>query len=162
MKNIFMSVCFILVSGCAAKGPVFSVHESAEISNSHVFIYRVYDFFGGAAAPYIYVNSEYKDELKTGGYLHYILPPGEYQFFIGSKPGDGANWAPRRVEFNVKIDVGEKQYYRMLKDDSEIMPYFIPVGGSILYKSPGISKIGIARVPEESALPEISKTKLSR
>lgn len=156
------ALLLILVFGlasCGASGPKFAAPAQRGPEKGLVYIYRVYELRGSAGSPNIYINGQKRDTLKTGGYLDYSLPPGEHLIFLGSKPGDFANWAPDPVEVRLRVDAGKIYYLRMLKDDSDVSAIYAPTVGVMAV---GKSKIGLASVREDFALQELQDTKLSR
>ena len=95
----------MLLTGCGAKGPLFSELEPIEDNKSLVYLYRATDFVGGGA--YFDVHATDKEgvdqiigTLKNGGYFTYQTQPNEVDF-----------WAKIETKNSVTLDLEKNKMY---------------------------------------------------
>jgi hypothetical protein len=72
----------LMLCGCGASGPAYSqVNSSApqlDPSKGRIYVYRTYNYVGGASSPFITLNGGYLGRSVAGGYFYADLPPGNY------------------------------------------------------------------------------------
>ena len=164
MHHIKLLIFVFLLAGCAASGPDFlRASQKIDKNNIVVYIYRPAPgaFRGGNAWPNTYVNGEYLGSLKSGGYIEVTLPRGENEIFVGAKEGKFANWSVPPVSMMLKESNQEEYFIKMDVVWTFGQSSIANVAGSIvsLPNEEGYARLTV--VPEEVALNEISKTKLS-
>jgi len=88
-KARLVSVTLILLStllaitGCAAKGPLFTEPESPPEGYARVVIYRETGISGAAWAHNYYIDRTLVAELRVGGYTTLVVKPGAHLFQYG-------------------------------------------------------------------------------
>lgn len=79
----------LLMTGCAASGPVFTPAEKLDPNQSFVYIYRPDSLIGCGVTPHIYIDEVKKGPLKNNGYLVCSAEPGKRMIeatSLGVKP----------------------------------------------------------------------------
>ncbi len=104
--QMLVSLIAIVLSGCAATGPVFTPVAPPDPDSAVVYIYRERTFAFGARAAYFYVNDVNVFDLNADGYSWLTLPAGRYKL--------RQTWAldiiPKPIEANVELKAGEIRY----------------------------------------------------
>ena len=162
-KAILFFLYLNLLLGCAATGSKFSGETMIESSDDAViYLYRTFNFIGSVAFPNVYVDGVKVGNLKTGGYLPLYVPVGEHEIVIGRLNGDSPNWAPDNASYKVAVNPGEEYYLRMETNFGKVMPLVIPVGPTPIIGFVGKAGITITTLSRADAIPQLSKTKLSK
>ena len=82
MKLIILTFIVIL-SGCAANGPIYKPHVKSELDTSIIYIYRPDRVVNCCVSPAVYINGKRLDSLKNAGYLVYEFPAGSFEITVG-------------------------------------------------------------------------------
>ncbi|ACV27245.1 DUF2846 domain-containing protein [Kangiella koreensis] len=162
LRTVFF-VGLIALTGCAASGPAFQQQTATEVNQGTVYFYRVYSALGSAASPYIYIDGKYKGKLKTGGYLYFHLPEGNYEVTLGSLDGPDSNWnwAPAPYAFDLRMVAGEPKFYKMIMLSGGDGATIEVVGNMVVPVKGATAAVTLEEVESTQALVEIKKTKLS-
>lgn len=129
----------LLLTGCAANGPVFTPEENVNPSKSLVYIYRPGNVVACGWTPRIYIDEVEKGRLKNDGYLVCAIDPGKRMI--------ESTWGGNMLTQYLDAVAGEEYYFRWFADFGE------GYGTSIT--------ISFGLIPEEYALREIQHTKRS-
>ena len=76
MRHLIISLALVLLAGCAATGVPFVAQDNADLANATVHVYRPARAVNCCVAPYILINDEKRGQLKNGGYMSFVVPPG--------------------------------------------------------------------------------------
>lgn len=108
MKRFVWGVlCLLILSACAATGPIFTSVEPPSDSQATVYIYRSHYFANRNSYPHVYLNNEQKDPIKDEGYLVYRVSPGKTALEIR---GNMWNW-PTSVLLKLEPNLEAKKIY---------------------------------------------------
>lgn len=163
MKKLLSIMGAVFLTGCMATGKPFEVPvKSQESQAPQVFVYREFNVLGSAASPDVFVNGKKVGTLRTGGYVSATLDLGQNKVVIGKESGDfWTNWGPENVDINIDAHKNLIAYIKMTPDFSSVTPIFIP-GPAPFITTVGTAGVILEVLPEERALPEISRTKSSQ
>lgn len=101
-----VAVAIALLSGCAARGPIYKPAEGVPASNGLVYVYRASGFaFGGRSASF-YVDGVNVFGIRAGGYSWASLPPGHYKL----KQTWPVDMFAKSVEIDLDVRAGETSY----------------------------------------------------
>jgi hypothetical protein len=71
---------FLLLTGCATLGPVYTPEQALPADKGTVYIYRDAKFVGGAISFTVSANGAPLAKLSAGSYFVYHPAPGEVEF----------------------------------------------------------------------------------
>lgn len=162
-QRLFILCAVAILTGCAASGPTFQEQTATEADDGTVYFYRVYSSLGAAGTPYLYINGKYKGKLKPGGYLYFHLPEGSYEVTLGSIDGPDSNWnwAPEPYVFDLQVEAGQSQFYKMLMLFGNDVPTIQVVGNIAVPVQGATATVILEEVGNVEGLEEIKSTKLS-
>ncbi|MFZ6642757.1 DUF2846 domain-containing protein [Undibacterium sp. TC4M20W] len=162
ITRILTLIFSILLTACAASGPIYQAAPPPAENHARVYIYRVNTFAAGGRDAYFYVDKKNIADLSVEGYTWFHVPAGEHTFRqkwpadIGtssvainlwrwSRQGDSdAVNAKNLQEGYVNWEAGKTYYYRFHTNTYGLL---------------GMQWI-LQEVTAEQALPEIKKNKL--
>ena len=98
--NYLVISSFLLVTGCASLGPVYSKADKIPNNTGLVYLYRPSSFIGGGVAYDVNCGEAFVTTLYNGGYYPYFSEPGEKEF-----------WAKTEAKSSVTLDVKSGQTY---------------------------------------------------
>ena len=160
MRFNFLIIFLFLISACAslgpASGPAFKPTNINETNNAVLYVYRPDVEFNREGSPEIFLNGEKKALLRAGGYLSFIVPPGEYEIKAEGSTW-GTNWWPRLASRTLSVEAGNEYYVR-------IVPTLPPnvKAGTHLFNENNVSRTIIKLIQPEEAQKEITNTMLSQ
>ena len=101
--NCLLLCFFLLITGCATLGPVYSKVDKIPENSGLVYFYRPVSFMGGGVAYDVKTGDTVITTLHNGGYYPYFSAPGEKEF-----------WARTESKSSVTLDVraGETYYIK--------------------------------------------------
>ena len=98
--NCLLLLLFLLMTGCASLGPVYSKADKIPDNVGLVYFYRPSSFFGGGVSYDIKEGDAVITTLCSGGYYPYFSAPGEKEF-----------WAKTESKSSITLDVKTGQTY---------------------------------------------------
>lgn len=98
--NYLLLSSFLLVTGCASLGPVYSKVDKIPDNAGLVYFYRPSSFIGGGLSYEVKTGETVITTLHNGGYFPYFSAPGEKEF-----------WAKTESKSSVTLDVKTGQTY---------------------------------------------------
>lgn len=98
--NYLLLCLFLLATGCASLGPVYSKVDKIPDNAGLVYLYRPSSFLGGGVAYDVKTGGTVITTLHNGGYYPYFSAPGEQEF-----------WAKTEAKSSVTLDVKPGQTY---------------------------------------------------
>lgn len=110
MKNYWKAIIsfilissFLLITGCASLGPVYSKVDKIPDNTGVVYLYRPPSFIGSGVSYDVKIGDTVITTLYNGGYYPYYSQPGEKEF-----------WAKTESRSSVTLDVrpGETYYLK--------------------------------------------------
>ena len=138
-KLFYLAVLSILLISCSAVGPKFSPVELTNTNESLVYIYRDDSFCLAARSPDIHIDGGIVSALSSNGYI-----------FANVKPG------VHLLEAKGLFDLPSKSIeFEAIKGKSHYIKWSAECGFFTW-------KLSLVEIPEETALREISVTKLQR
>lgn len=143
IKRWVLALLCLLLSACAATGPIFTSIEAPSDSEATVYIYRMHYYANRNSYPHVYLNNQQRDPIKDEGYLVYRVPPGKTAVEIR---GNMWNWpmsVPLKLEPNLEA---KKVYYFRLRFEAA---------------NRGTRHI-LERVADAEAMPELRSKRLSQ
>jgi Protein of unknown function (DUF2846) len=99
-SNYLLLSSFLLVTGCASLGPVYSKADKIPDNAGLVYFYRPSSFIGGGVSYDVKTGETVITPLYNGGYYPYFSAPGEKEF-----------WAQTESKSSVTLDVKTGQTY---------------------------------------------------
>jgi hypothetical protein len=101
--NYLLLSSFLLITGCASLGPVYSKVDKIPDNGGLVYLYRPSAFFGGGMSYHVKTGDRIITTLYNGGYYPYFSAAGEKEF-----------WAETESKSSVTLDVkpGETYYIK--------------------------------------------------
>src|SRR5262250_739163 len=101
--NYLLLSSFLLITGCASLGPVYSKVDKIPDNSGLVYLYRPSAFFGVGVLFNVKTGDRIITTLYNGGYYPYFSAPGEKEF-----------WAQTESKSSVTLDVkpGETYYIK--------------------------------------------------
>jgi hypothetical protein len=100
LNYVFLS-SFLLITGCASLGPVYSKVDKIPDNSGLVYFYRPSAYLGGGMSYDVKTGETVITTLPNGGYYPYFSAPGEKEF-----------WAQTESKSSVTLDVkAGKTYY---------------------------------------------------
>jgi hypothetical protein len=99
--NYLLLSSFLLITGCASLGPVYSKVDKIPDNRGLVYLYRPSSSFGAGVLFNVKTGDRIITTLYNGGYYPYFSAPGEKEF-----------WAQTESKSSVTLDVKPgKTYY---------------------------------------------------
>lgn len=119
MKFLLCCLLFILLGGCAAKGPQFTKLLSPPDGQSIIYVYRTWTYNGGANRYQIVLNDKKMTPmLSNQSYLSFFIQPGKQKIHLESFDIDSV------LEFNAESN---KTYFiRIMEKDYIMVRVHIP------------------------------------
>lgn len=139
----------VLLSGCAATGPIYQAAPEPKESDALIYIYRPNSFALGGRDAYFYVDDVNIVDLSNEGYTWFHLPAGEYS--LKQKWPLDVTLGTHTIEIKVKWLPHQKYYYRLNTN--------VGFGYQIGYSTIKY-EWQLTEVPVEQAVGEISTCKL--
>ena len=159
MKSGILIVA-LLLSACAslgpASGPRFIPLDSSASDKATLYIYRPDVEFNRAGSPEIFLNNEKKALLRSGGYMGFILSPGDYEIKAEGSTW-GTNWWPRPAMRTLEVEAGKEYYVHV----EPTLPRNVEAGPHLFAKD-NVARTIITVIPKEEAIYEIAHTMLSQ
>jgi hypothetical protein len=98
--NFILISSFLLITGCASLGPIYSKVDKIPDNTGIVYLYRPSSFIGGGVSYDVKIGDIVITTLYNGGYYPYYSQPGEKEF-----------WAQTESKSSVTLDVRSGQTY---------------------------------------------------
>jgi hypothetical protein len=98
--NCLLLSSFLLITGCATLGPIYSKVDKIPDNSGLVYLYRPSSFIGGGVSYDVKIGETIITTLRNGGYYPYFSALGEKEF-----------WAQTESKSSVTLDVKEGQTY---------------------------------------------------
>lgn len=153
MKKLILFIFIFYISGCSSiggsKGTPFNGLYDIKPNTGQVYIYRPSSFVMGGAIPTIKIDDEKAEGVRNGSYMIYELPLGEHKFQLSNN----ANWAAGNIDFVVKIEEGNRYFYRLTANVDDIAAF-----GQFITVSMGSN---LNQVTEQFAVREMSELKFT-
>lgn len=107
----------ILITGCAAKGPIYSSPDLAPIDYAQVIVYRAKGFTGQAWSHHYFIDRNKVATLRTGGYTQLLVSPGKHFIHHGATASyDG-------LRLDLEFEGGFTYFFREGKKLEGLVPY---------------------------------------
>lgn len=138
-------VAAIMLTSCAATGPLFQPAPPPDSGKALVYVYRPDGFMLGGRDAHFYVDNKHVVNLSAGGYTHFHIDPGSH-VIKQNWPIDLMMFGTLELPLDANPD--ETIYYR-----------FFSGSGNCSYDTSGkvCFKFTLQRVTESAANDEISK-----
>jgi hypothetical protein len=124
MKNyklLFACLAVIVLYGCTASGPKYSVYAKSiaplAADKGRIYFFRDASFFGGGVRPDILVNGDTVGESLPGGFFYIDKDAGSYKVSTSTE-------VERTVEF--VLEAGETKYIRTYVTMGVMVGHVIP------------------------------------
>ncbi len=117
MKYLYLFT-LVIISGCAATGPVYTEYKNVNSEQSLLYIYRPNGFGLGALDSAFDLDDKFLTKLNNNGYSVHVLKPGKYnlkQRWVGGFLVDDAI-KNNSLEIEVIVPENEAAYVEISTD----------------------------------------------
>ncbi len=146
MRNIFLIILVVAISGCVAPktGKHFVKPVSVADNMASIYVFRISKFAGSLYVARFMLNDEPMGKLGNGDYFVRHVPPGKYVIKIEKSIFE---LGPEH-EVSLNVQAGQNYYIQ----------YFVEPGDIIVTDSTaiGLTSDGMINVPEEAALTKLT------
>ncbi len=110
MRYMLAAVAAILLTACAATGKAFVPAESPGDKLARIYIYRPAYFLQSAIFPSISVDGKAVGDLKNGGFITFLIPPGAHTLSLS---GSFFQWGHPARQYQFSAESGRLQYFKL-------------------------------------------------